>query len=469
MASKRAWSSYATTFCAWEMETLSSWIRAGQSGSVIGLPGTGKSNLLRFLCHRPDVVAQYLKDDSLKLAVVQVDLNSLPSSDLATLNRVILRSLYEAGEQFSAIEPALFSTIETLYRRVEEKTDPFLSQSALREVLFAIEKRLAHLVLVMDPFDQFCRVASTRVLDNVRALRDSFKYTLTYIIGLRHELAYLRDPVELGELYEIFDAHVCWMRPLTSEDAHFSISQAEEMTDKSFSPDQVARLIDLTGSYPALLLAATLWLAETSPIPDISTWEDCLLLESGIQSRLNDVWMALTGEEQAALSVLQMTLTRDASRECSESLRQVEAKYKSALASLQKKYLCYFDASGWRLFSPLFARFVAALEGICAGKIWRDHRTDCFFRGDTELADLSEQDRRLLRYFLDHPSAVCRLDDVIEAVWPDYSKEGVSSQAVQQAIRHLRQQIEPNPASPSYIITKHGVGYRFFPEGAPRG
>ena len=58
MASKRDWESYSSTFCAGEMEILAGWIKSGQSGSVIGLPGTGKSNLLRFLCHRPDVVSR---------------------------------------------------------------------------------------------------------------------------------------------------------------------------------------------------------------------------------------------------------------------------------------------------------------------------------------------------------------------------------------------------------------------------
>ena len=469
MASKRDWESYSSTLCAREMETLVGWIRSGQSGSVIGLPGTGKSNLLRFLCHRPDVVSQYLKGDSFELAVVQVDLNNLTGVDLATLYRVMLRSLYEAGAQLTAIERSLFETVKALYRRVEEKTDPFLTQSALREVLFAFRERQARLVLVMDPFDQFGRTASTQVLDNLRGLRDNFKYTLTYIIGLRHELAYIRDPVELGELHEILDSHVCWMGPLAYEDARYSIGQVEEATGKSFGPEQVERLMNLTGNYPAVLRAATLWLAETDPVPDVSAWEDRLLAEPGVYNRLNDVWQALTGEEQTVLSVLQMGVPIESPRERRESLRQIEEKYKPTLARLQTKYLCCPDDAGWRLFSPLFARFIAGLEGMCAGKIRHDPKVDRFFRGDMEIAGLSDQDRRLLRHFLDHPLAVHTIDDLIEAAWADYDSRGVSNEAVQQAIRHLRKQIESNPARPAYLITAYGAGYRFFPEGAPQG
>ncbi len=60
MASSRSWKSYRPTYRAREMQTLADWIWAGQSGSVIGLAGAGKSNLLDFVCHRPKVFQSYL-------------------------------------------------------------------------------------------------------------------------------------------------------------------------------------------------------------------------------------------------------------------------------------------------------------------------------------------------------------------------------------------------------------------------
>ena len=50
------WQGYAANYRADEMQTLASWILAGASGSVIGLSGIGKTNLLNFLSHRPDVL-----------------------------------------------------------------------------------------------------------------------------------------------------------------------------------------------------------------------------------------------------------------------------------------------------------------------------------------------------------------------------------------------------------------------------
>lgn len=469
MVYKRFWEAYKPTYRAREIGILAGWIQAGESGSIIGLAGSGKSNLFGFLSHQPEVMVQYLRDSSLKLALVQVDLNNLPGNDLATFYRVTLRSLYEARAQLATIEDSLPATVETLYRKVEEKMDPFLSQSALREVLLLFRKERARLVLVLDPFDQFCHTANTQILNNLRGLRDSFKTTLSYLVGLRQELAYIRDLAELEELYEILDTHLCWLGPMEEDDARWVIGQVEEGAGKSFAEEHIEHLIELTGGYPALLRAASMWLAKVSPVPDMDAWEEQLLAEPGIQNRLEDLRLGLTGEEEAALYVLQRALAIEPAKKREESLRQIEEKHGNALNRLQAKHLCLQTDAGWRFFSPLFAQFVAGMEGVSAGKIWRDPQTDRFFQGETELTGLSEKDHRLLRHFLDNPVATCTIDDLIETAWAEDYSNGVTNQAVQQAIRHLRKQIEPNPAKPSYLITQPKAGYRFFPEGAPRG
>jgi hypothetical protein len=468
MSSRRVLETYPSNYRTKEIKALAYWIRAGESGSIIGLAGAGKSNLIGFLSRQSEVMMHYLKEPSLKLALILVDLNNLPGNDLATLHRVILRSLYEACGQLAVIEESLPATIQDLYRKVEEKTDPFVSQSALREALFLFREKGIRLVLMLDPFDPFCQSATTQVLDNLRGLRDSFKATLSYIVGLRHELAYIRDPIEIGELYEILDTHVCWLGAMERDDARWVISQVEEGMGQSFGDEQIKWLINLTGGYPALLRAASLWLARVPSTLDRSVWEKQLLTEPSIQNRLNDLWQGLTGEEQAALSALQMALAIGADKERRENLRQTEEKHQYAFARLQTKHLCTKTDTGLMIFSPLFTKFIAGVKGTIAGKIGHDPKIDRFFRGERELTDLSEQDRRLLRHFLDYPLAVHSVDDLIDAAWTEYDSGGVSNAAVQQAIRHLRKRIELNPAKPCYLTTQHGSGYRFFPEGAPQ-
>ena len=468
MVSKRAWKNYPATYREQEIGILANWIRAGESGSVIGLPGAGKSNLLGFVSHRPDVLEEHLSNSSGEVAVILVDLNNMPNDDLATFFRVIIRSLFEAEPALRSIDEGLTTSIERLYRKVEDKSDPFLSQSALREAIVQFRQRNIRLVLVLDPFDQFCEAAPTQVLDNLRGLRDSFKATLSYLMGLRHEITYIRDPNELGELYEIVDTHQCWLGAMDVTDAQWVVGQVEAALDQDFDEAHIARLVEVTGGYPALLRAGSIWLAARRSVPDMAEWPDLLLAEPSIQNRLQDLRNGLTGEEEAVLSVLQEAWLISSARVRQESLRQIDEKYRHVLERLEQKRLCQKTDGEWQIFSCLFTNFVADMEGISAGKMRRDPTTDRFFVGDRELQGLSERDRRLLHHFIDQPRTAHTIDDLIEAAWPEDNSGGVSNEAVQQAIRHLRKQIEPNPAKPSYLVTERGAGYRFFAEGAPR-
>jgi hypothetical protein len=252
------------------------------------------------------------------------------------------------------------------------------------------------------------------------------------------------------------------------DDAAWVVGQVEAALGRTFSQAQLDRLVELTGGYPALLRAAGLWLAGCMPEPEADCWPDLLLAEVSVQNRLHDLRRGLTGEEEAVLSVLQQARLIPSSRQRRESLRQIEEKYRPVLRSLAQKRLCRESADGWQIFCRLFADFVAEMEGVSAGKIWRDSSADRYLVGDRELKGLSERDRRLLSYFLKHPRSAHSIDDLIEAAWPEDHSGGVSNEAVQQAIRHLRKQIEPNPAKPGYLVTERGAGYRFFSEGAPR-
>lgn len=172
------------------------------------------------------------------------------------------------------------------------------------EALLLLEERNVRLALVLDPFDSFCQTATLWVLDGMRGLRDSFKATLSYLAGLCQELDSLRDPMEMGALYEILDSHQCWLGAMQAKNARWVIRQVEA-TGRSFAQAEIERLIKVTGSYPSLLRAASLWLAKASSSPSTKAWADCLLAERSVRHRLEEIWSGLTEEEQQTLSEVQ--------------------------------------------------------------------------------------------------------------------------------------------------------------------
>ncbi len=66
---------------------------------------------------------------------------------------------------------------------------------------------------------------------------------------------------------------------------------------------------------------------------------------------------------------------------------------------------------------------------------------------------------RLLYHLVNNAGFVMTHDMLLAKVWGhEYRDE---SQYVRLYINYLRQKIEPDPANPKYILTEHGVGYRF--------
>jgi hypothetical protein len=470
MSSPRTWQAYPASYRATEMAILARWIQAGESGSVIGLAGAGKSNVLGFLCNRPEALRAILPRDAPPVIPVLVDLNNMPGDDLAMLFRVILRALYEAHAQLAAVDHSLAQIAEVLYRRVEGQTDPFLSQSALREALFAFQDQGVRLALVLDPFDVFCRSATLQVLDNVRGLRDSFKATLSYIVGVRKELAVLRDPTDMGELYEILDTHQCYVGAMEAQDARWVARQVEETTGHSFSEMQVERLIELSGAYPSLLRAASLWLSGVPSPPPETDWAECLLAERSVRHRLEELWTGLAEEERRALSEVQrLPSAGQPSRDRAlEGLRQQQGE---TLARLSTLGLCEQVGDGWRVRGGLLAMCVSRTAVQTVDQVWLDEATGDLCRGQAPLLDLTPLEREALIYLVKHPHVRHSKTDLILNAWPDDPRPlERTDDSVYQVIRGLRCKIEPNPSKPRYILTWRGTGaqeggYQFFPQG----
>src|SRR5262249_9497753 len=64
----------------------------------------------------------------------------------------------------------------------------------------------------------------------------------------------------------------------------------------------------------------------------------------------------------------------------------------------------------------------------------------------------------VLKYLLDHPGRLVSKDEIIDAVWPEVS---VGDAVLKSCIKELRDLLEDDPRSPSFIETVHRRGYRF--------
>jgi two-component system, OmpR family, alkaline phosphatase synthesis response regulator PhoP len=78
---------------------------------------------------------------------------------------------------------------------------------------------------------------------------------------------------------------------------------------------------------------------------------------------------------------------------------------------------------------------------------------------DGEKIELSAKEFQLLRYFIEHRGATLSRDELLNEVWGYDAMP--ATRTVDVHVAWLRQKLEPNPRHPQYILTVHGMGYKF--------
>ena len=92
------------------------------------------------------------------------------------------------------------------------------------------------------------------------------------------------------------------------------------------------------------------------------------------------------------------------------------------------------------------------------GDVTLDVRKAEVTRGGKVL-EFSAREFLLLKYFLEHREATLSREELLNEVWGYHSMP--STRTVDVHVAWLRQKIEPNPRHPQYILTMHGMGYKF--------
>jgi adenylate kinase family enzyme len=212
----RGWGAYPDDYRADEVRAIVRAVQAGESVSIVGLSGAGKSNLAGFLANRPPV------DDP---GLVLVDANRLSSRTADALWTLMRRALGEREPQ-----PDAFDALD---RAVEA----WMAQRGKR------------LCFIIDRFDEVA--ADPQVLNNLRALRDAYKYDLTYVVTTRRSLS------SDNEFAELVQANTLWLGPLATSDARWNVQRYAARNGVTWDDEVADALIHFSQGYPSLLRAVS--------------------------------------------------------------------------------------------------------------------------------------------------------------------------------------------------------------------
>jgi two-component system alkaline phosphatase synthesis response regulator PhoP len=97
-------------------------------------------------------------------------------------------------------------------------------------------------------------------------------------------------------------------------------------------------------------------------------------------------------------------------------------------------------------------------EGYQFGEIRVDFRRAEVTRSGQPL-ELSAREFQLLKYFIEHRGATLTREELLNEVWGYNAMP--STRTVDVHVAWLRQKIEANQRHPQYILTVHGMGYKF--------
>jgi two-component system, OmpR family, alkaline phosphatase synthesis response regulator PhoP len=187
-----------------------------------------------------------------------------------------------------------------------------------------------------------------------------------------------------------------------------------------------------TGSFDAILLDVML--------PGGNGMDVCRSLrQRGLQTPI----LMLTAKGQVVDKVVGLKLGADdylvKPFEMAELLARVEALLRRASNA----------ASGGSGSAPESYRF---------GDVSVDFRKAEVIKGG-EALELSAREFKLLKYFVEHRGAALTRDELLNEVWGYNAMP--STRTVDVHVAWLRQKLEDNPRHPQFILTVHGLGYKF--------
>ncbi len=420
----------------------------GDCCSLVGVSNLGKSVLMRAIC-----VAEPASPGP---AYVYVDCNQLAERTPRALNTAICRALLArlpAG-------PARGKT-EHVYDEMVHSPDALTAALHFGDALqLVIDELKAPLVLCLDEFDEAYSNLDPQAFLNLRALRDRYGASLTYVTATSRELARLTVNREQGEFYELIVPRVRLMHLMGPEDTRRFCSAFAAAEHVTFSDGDLEFIFRNADGHPGLVQAVCYVLGAVTGAPVRNPQQDHVIhahilenlaADANVRSECVKIWNDLEPDEREALLHAHHPAT---------DLTPPEAAARRALID---KSMLRNDAEGLRPFAPLFEQFVRQHKLISQPDrrgVYVDVDAGDVFVNGKPVEALTDLEYRLLLFLYGRLDRVCDKYSIVETVWGQEYIDKVDDTRIEKLISRLRSKIEPDPAHPRYLASLRGRGYK---------
>ena len=356
-----------------EIHALIPFIQKGLSSQIIGVPGVGKSNILRLLAYNRDVRTKHFGRYEALMHFVYIDSTEIKGRPLSDITKFILLSL-----SFSLGERRMMKESEHINKLLKEGValnDEMMLFSSLKKALdyLLIEKKLT-IHLLFDKFEAILPEITPQFFANLRILRNHAKYRFASVFSLNRPINEIADPLLISDFHDLVSENEIYVSLYDPIGIKFRLDYIEKAARKNIPQKTREEIIKLTGGHAKLSkLAFEALISETENIENL---QELLLKRSTIDSTLHEIWSSLLPSEQIV--------------------------FKGMSFSEIKENHSYLTLSGLisekGIMIPIFEEFLRKIPVETYEKITYDSSLNEIFMGTTKISEnLSPSEFRLLK------------------------------------------------------------------------
>jgi DNA-binding winged helix-turn-helix (wHTH) protein len=438
---------YAPSYRATETRQVMDWIKTGQCGCIVGLKGSGKSNFIRFLL-RIDTQQQFLTPDQSNFIFSLINLLSLTEHSEWGVYEMLLNSLLDQFPLSGMPQEAILE-LRNSQQEIIRTRDVLMAKRAVeRCVALLCQQASRQVVLFFDEFDAVFQQLPASLFRCLRAIRDSHKDQVSYVVVATHDLADLRNDLadEVDHFYRLVSHNTCWLGPYTEADALQMAGYLASRRALTLNDRDAAGLFQLSGGHSGVLkiIFNLVWNKENSP--GLLTKADATFAHAPeIERQWQKIWDSLSTSEKAGLFAFSH----------GDPLDELALRHLSERGLLRRN-----NANTLTIFSPLLTSFVQAQTPPPRMGTYLIRSPRIVEIEGKRINTLTELEFELLFYLYERHDQICTKNDLIGKVYQQ-RYDATSDEMLQALVSRLRKKIEPDIQHHRFITTVHGEGYKF--------
>lgn len=440
----------------YDVENILRHLYAMQCVEIVGMSNVGKSALLRLLA-QPDVWVQELGEAAQEFLPIYIDCNRILDMTEQGFSELVLRCLQEASPALAAL-PELVNAYDTL---VAPSSDFQVPLSFSRGLTAAIEATARKLVLLFDEFDDPYKQIDARVFLNLRAVQDRHSNQLAFVAASGRPLIVLNQGGRHDEFAELFSHRIWYLAPLTRFDTELQVRRFMTAYEAPFTSADIDFIYQWSGGHPRMVegicrvLQQVLEVTEPLPTAPMDRWHfhrkiaATLLADEYLARECRKIWDELTAAEQGELAALSVA---------------DHISDRAVLDDLLRRHLLHRVEGRSQIFCRMITEFVqrqtAPPAPPEATSLWVDTASGQVLVNGAAVETLTALEYKLIQLLFQNRDKIVDKYQIVTHVWGESYIDEVDDARIEKLISRLRQKIEPDTTSPSFLTTIRGRGYR---------